>query len=264
MSKKSKPDFNTYYSEIYGEDWPHLLEAMSREKECVELGQGLLKPYFLDYASTYPPLALGVKPGQRILDMCAAPGGKSLLLALALAGQGELVLNDLSRSRRNRLLKVMDECLPEEFRKTVKVIGKDSCYSKNFHGPLFDAILLDAPCSSERHLLDNHEELKGWSPSRTKSLAVRQMAMLCTALDLLKPGGELVYSTCSISPLENQNNIAKFLKKRKGKVEEVQCVDENELMGHRLKHGFMILPHAHDGAGPIYYIKLRKCLIECP
>ncbi len=83
----------------------------------------------------------------------------------------------------------------------------------------FDRILVDAPCSGERHLLKKPLELARWSLKGSKGLVVRQHALLCSALDCLKPGGRLVYSTCSIQPAENDGVIERLKKSREGEFE---------------------------------------------
>ena len=118
----------------------------------------------------------------------------------------------------------------------------------------FDRVLLDAPCSSERHVLKNENELAKWGPKRTKKLATIQYGLLCSALLSCKPGGTIVYSTCSLSPLENDNIIEKLLKKKGDQVElsnlPVDYFDQTEF-------GQISLPHRHK-IGPIYMARLKK------
>lgn len=255
MGKKPKISFDDYFSDIYEADWPKLKQALLQEKKHVAL-RGLSQDYFLDAASTLPPAVLQVEPQDRVLDMCAAPGGKALQLALALKGSGSLQLNELSRPRRERLKRVVQSHLPPNF---LNVVSFSSCHAEKMglqQSLVFDKILLDAPCSSERHVLENQAELAKWSPARTKNLAVRQMAMLCAALDLLKPGGTMVYSTCSISPKENHLLIDSFLKKRIGRVESVPF----ELpYGQKCSEAaYLVRPDQHGGKGPMFISKLRK------
>lgn len=231
---------------------------MSKAKAHVEL-RGLQQPYHLDLASCLPPFVLQLEAGQSALDMCAAPGGKSLQMAMALNGSGRLVLNELSPQRRQRLKRVVAEHLSESQREIIRVWGQDGSLLGQRSPERFDAILCDAPCSSERHLLDDPVELEKWSEKRSKNLAHRQMALLCSALDLLESGGRLIYSTCSISPLENEQNIAKFLKKRSGLIEETPFdLPEHYPQGEPKTHGRLILPDVCEGHGPMYVVALRK------
>jgi 16S rRNA C967 or C1407 C5-methylase (RsmB/RsmF family) len=259
-SKKSKNKikgqvgFDAHYESVYGNQWPELKNALSQERQHVAL-DGLIQEYHLDAASTIPPQVLNVQPKDEVLDMCAAPGGKSLQLALALNGHGRLVLNEMSRTRRNRLARVVDEHLKPEQRDIVRIWCQDASLLGLKSPDRFDKILLDAPCSSERHLLEHEDELELWSIKRTKNLAQRQMGLLCSALTLLNPGGQMVYSTCSISPLENELNIEKLLKKRAG---QIKTVPMSNVMGEAKQHGVLIRPDLHDGLGPMYTVLLEK------
>ena len=116
----------------------------------------------------------------------------------------------------------------------------------------YDKILLDAPCSSEAHVLTSEKHLKQWSVKRTKGLAQIQYKMLASALIALKPGGRLVYSTCSISPLENDDVIKKIISKKKGKLVDYKCDQATTT-----EFGHMFLPHKNS-MGPIYLIVLTK------
>lgn len=260
MSKKPKISFDDYFSEIYQDSWMGLKRSLLEEKTHVSI-ENLSQAYYLDAASTLPPAILEVESGQLVLDMCAAPGGKALQLAVALRGSGSLQLNELSRPRRERLKKVISQHLPEEFRQNI-LFTSFNAEKMGLQLPesSFDKILLDAPCSSERHVLENSSELSKWSPARTKNLAVRQMAMLCSALRLLKPGGSLVYSTCSISPRENHELIQAFLKKREGLV-ELELFDSP--YGERCgSSGILVRPDRHEGKGPMFISKLRKRIVD--
>ena len=251
---KGRSAFFAHYQEIYGERWEKLYQALLMEREQVSL-EGLLRAYHLDAASLYPPKMLNPQPGEHVLDLCAAPGGKSLQLALALKGEGRLVLNEMSRVRRARLERVVQEHLNESQRTIVEIWGKDGSLLGMACPHRFDAILLDAPCSSERHLLANEHELETWSPNRSQQLAHRQMGLLCSALELLRPGGRLVYSTCALSPLENQDVLARFLKKRSGKVKS-RILTEGP--GERCGEGRIILPDTCGGQGPMFTACLEK------
>jgi 16S rRNA C967 or C1407 C5-methylase (RsmB/RsmF family) len=112
---------------------------------------------------------------------------------------------------------------------------------------------VDAPCSGERHLLGNPKELVLWSESRSKKLAQRQYALLTAALLAIKSGGRIVYSTCSISPYENDGVITE-LKRRKGDSFRVQDVSNLEV-GEKTEHGVQFLPD-QIGWGPIYMCAL--------
>jgi 16S rRNA C967 or C1407 C5-methylase (RsmB/RsmF family) len=134
----------------------------------------------------------------------------------------------------------------------------------------FDAILLDAPCSSERHVLRQAGALAGsgaaagsgalaeWSPSRIRGLAIRQWALLSSALIMLKEGGCLVYSTCALSPEENDGVVARAV----AKYGESLSFDRPAFTGggeaEETLYGLSILPDRARGAGPMYLCRMRK------
>jgi len=252
---KPKVDFHHYFGEIYGERWGALAEALRGEALYETLHHPGCRPYHLDRSSAAAARALGVEPGNRVLDLCAAPGGKSLLLATALQGRGELISNEKSALRRERLRRVIDESLPESLRSVVQVTGHDAERWGLYEKEAYDRILLDAPCSSERHLLAQPKLLKEWSPARSKQLARRQHAMICAAFDALKPGGTLAYCTCALSPAENDGVVGKLFKSRGEAVELLPLeIEETEAT----QYGRIALPDKTGGAGPLYCALLTK------
>lgn len=257
MPKKVKKTFDQFYSLVYLSRWESLRESLLNEKTHFEFykDEQMQKPYFLDEASLYPVKALNIKPNQSVFDMCAAPGGKSLQVLCALKGQGEVLLNEMSKNRRFRLQRVIEEHMKSEFIGLVNYSNRDASLMGKFHIERFDKILLDAPCSSERHHINDLSKIEAWSETSSKKLAIRQMGLLCSALDALKPGGEMVYSTCSISPYENDNVIEKLLKKRKGKL-EVSSLSFDK--GESTEFGWQLFPDVCDGIGPIYLCSLKK------
>lgn len=259
MGKKRKNQgdaaFEAYFESVYGSRWPALREALTKERLPQPLPYPLLKSYYIDPASRIAAETLPVFPGDRVLDLCAAPGGKTLILASRLQGQGELTANDRSAVRRQRLLNVVDEHLPAKFRETVRITGHDATRWGLFESEVYDKVLLDAPCSSERHVMASPSHLDQWSQARTKHLAYQAFAMLAAGLSALKTGGQLLYSTCSISPLENESCFEKLVEKRNGLWEEVF---PQQALGERLKFGWILLPDAMQGIGPLYYCLIRK------
>ncbi len=221
--------------------------------------QQLLSYYVLDPASVLVAENLNVQPGEKVLDLCAAPGGKSLILAQALfrtsSENSQLILNELSADRRERLKKVVQQYIPFPSRNQVWVRGKDGTRFGLEVQNEFDAILLDTPCSGEKHLLENPKELKNWKLNRTKGLAQKQYALLCSAWMALKPGGRLVYSTCSISPLENDGVIERFIDKKKNV--SLSPLRLRQDLAEETKYGHIYLPD-HCGFGPMYSCQLIK------
>jgi 16S rRNA C967 or C1407 C5-methylase (RsmB/RsmF family) len=216
--------------------------------------EGLLNYYLMDAASILPVEALDPKPGERVVDLCAAPGGKSLLCAYRMEAQGLLVSNDRSAARRARIHKIFDEYLEKSQQKNHKVTGHDASkwclYEKN----VYDKVLLDAPCSSERHVLEDSKELSQWAPGRTKAIAVSQFAMLASALDIVKIGGTVVYSTCALSQLENDDILRKLQQKRGGRY---KLIRPEFPFGEPTEFGWQVLPDT-SGWGPFYLAVIRK------
>ena len=238
--------FDRHFEAVYGERWPGLRDALAAPPNPDAHLEGLVKPYYLDAASVRAARALGVEPGESVLDLCAAPGGKTLVLALALGGRGQLVANDRSADRRARLRRVVSEHLPAELQALVTVTGHDATKWGLHEQERYDRVLLDAPCSSERHLIRSPGYLSDWSPHRTKVLAQQALAMLCASLEALRPGGTLVYSTCSINPEENEDLLERFASKRPGR--------------WTLQEQTLVLPDESKGEGPLFWAKLVKKL----
>jgi len=213
----------------------------------------MLPFYRMDPASILAAKALDVQTGEMVLDMCAAPGGKTLVLAEALNGTGTLVANELSPKRRFRLMSVIKRYVPAEIRKTIKITNKDAArfgmMKKRFH-----RILLDAPCSGERGVLQKQSDLASWKEKRTKSFAIKQYSLLSSAFLCLEPGGRIVYSTCSISPHENDGVIAKLHKRHAGRF---KILPQDYGRGKATDYGWHFLPD-DQGWGPIYIAVIEK------
>ncbi len=254
-NRKEKISFDDFYAAIYKERWECLKAALHEEKETVSLSSELSKPYYLDRASAMVASLLPVSEGGRILDMCAAPGGKTLSIALRLKGSGELIANDRSPDRRSRLKTVIEECLEEKYRKNIKVTGYDASSWCLYEKDAYDSILLDAPCSSERHVINDPKHLALWSPSRPKRLEKEQFGILASAYLAARAGGYILYSTCSINPGENSSVIERLLSRHENDVEEI---DFDLPYSEKLSYGRIILPDTSDGLGPMYACLLRK------
>jgi len=234
-----------------------LRESLLLPAAAIPYSGGLTKPYMMDKASVLAAESLRLPEEGLILDACAAPGGKSLVLASRMAGGARLLCNELSRERRRRLASVLDEHLDEEKRCRVSVSGFDAAKAggKKSEWNRFDAILLDAPCSSERHVIQSPKALAEWKPARPRQLASRQWSLLSAAFLLLKSGGSLVYATCALSPIENDGPVSRLLEKYLGEIE----LDEPDFaLGEKTRYGRLILPDEADGMGPMYVARVRK------
>lgn len=160
--------------------------------------------YYLQEPSAMAPAAvLPVKPGDRVLDLCAAPGGKSTELGVRLQGKGLLVSNDISSSRAKALLKNLELfgleniCVTSEAPE--KLLQAFGCF--------FDKILVDAPCSGEGMFRKDPELVKSWEEHGPEYYVPIQREILDCAVRLLRPGGYLLYSTCTFAREEDEDNI---------------------------------------------------------
>jgi len=212
----------------------------------------------LDSASVAAAKALRLPESGEILDACAAPGGKSLVLASSMAAGTRLLCNELSSDRRRRLSDVLDAHLPPEIRARVKVSGFDAAAAggRQSERGRFNAVLLDAPCSSERHVLRDPSAITRWTPARIKFLSRRQWSLLSSAFLLLAPGGSLVYATCALSPEENDGPIERLFHKY-GDAVEPDPLPGGE-PGERTPFGIRYLPDRAAGAGPLFVARVRK------
>ena len=166
--------------------------------------QGLF--YIQEAASMIPAIVLEPKPGEKILDMCASPGGKTTQIAQYMQNKGTLVANDIREDRISIL------------KRNVERMGVNCTITKKpgqrFKDMKFDKILVDAPCSGTGNLRNNlNFEL--WSPKIFERLSYEQKSLIHSAYTILKRGGLLVYSTCSLEPEENENVIDFLLKRHK-------------------------------------------------
>ncbi len=249
LDYKSKENWNDFLQGIFLPPEEKIVPQITEDN--------LLNFYVMDPASAFAAKVLDVQDGDRVLDMCAAPGGKSLILIEALKKSGEIICNDISSDRRERLKKVIQNYVPRSIRDRVWVKGLDAVQYGLREPESFDRILLDAPCSGERHFLNDKKELKEWSIKRPKGLEQRQYSLLSAAFLALKFEGSMVYSTCSLNPGENDGVVGRLLKKKKDAVEAVE-INCDLLPGfERTEYGVIYLPD-RCGFGPLYISCLFK------
>ena len=165
--------------------------------------------YYIQEPSAMTPAALfDVKPGDKVLDLCAAPGGKSTALAAKLKGEGLLVCNDISNSRAKALLKNI-----ELFGvKNALVLSESPERLLPVFTGFFDKIIVDAPCSGEGMFRKQHSIMSNWEQYGTGYYAKLQKDILALAVKMLKPGGRLLYSTCTFSPEEDEEQVANLIR----------------------------------------------------
>ncbi len=162
--------------------------------------------YLQEPSAAAPPAVLNPQPGERVLDLCAAPGGKATALA-ALAPEALIVANEIIPDRA-RILSANTERLGCA---NMIVLNENPEHLARQWPELFDAVLVDAPCSGEGMFRRHPETIAEWTPDAPQNCARRQKAILDSAARLVKPGGRLCYSTCTFNRTENEEQIAAFL-----------------------------------------------------
>lgn len=207
--------------------------------------------YYIQEPSAMSPVPLlDPKPGEVVLDTCAAPGGKSCQIAARLGGRGTLVTNDVSASRAKALLRNVEI---SGIRNAVILCEEPSRLVARFKEG-FDRILVDAPCSGEGMFRKQDGGGKDWHPDRQEEYRAMQDPILEAAAALLKPGGQLVYSTCTFNTLENEAVIYSFLRRHP---EFFQCPGEvpgvsigfDSAEGSAARAMYRLWPHREEGEG---------------
>jgi NOL1/NOP2/sun family putative RNA methylase len=223
--------------------------------------QGLF--YLEDAASLLPPEALAPEPGETVLDAAAAPGGKTTHIAALMGNEGAIAANEVD-AHRTRVLRF-----------NLSRMGVLNSAVTTFDmsrlpdtGPIFDKVLLDAPCSCEGRIGEDTEALALWKPARVQKLSRLQMKLIENCFSVLAPGGALVYSTCTLAPEENEGVIDHLLKTRRdadvdeivmrgrhsGGLTEWQGTGYDDRVGRCLR----LYPH-HHGTQGFFVARVLKC-----
>ncbi len=166
--------------------------------------------YLQDPSAMAVVILLDPRPGEHILDLCAAPGGKAIHLLTRMHNMGLLVANEAVRSRANVLLTHLEMFGAQP----ILVINENVQALADRWKGVFDRVLIDAPCSGEGLFRKNPVARREWSPSVVEGCAARQEMLLIRAADWVREGGRLVYSTCTFAPEENEAVVARFLRSR--------------------------------------------------
>ena len=195
---------------------------------------------------------LGAMPNELVLDICAAPGGKTAVLAEEMKNSGEVIAIDIHQHK----IKLIDTNMKKLGINIVKAIVMDA-RNVNKQGRKFDKILVDVPCSGYGVIRKKPEILYSKNRENIEELAKLQLEILNSAADILKDGGELIYSTCTITDEENTNNIKKFLEERKEFKVEKLYIPENILGDYDNLGGFCI-NYKEEIMDNFYIIKLKK------
>lgn len=301
--------FNDYYEKEFGARWASLKAGLQIDPQYIAIhfpshsSSGDLNEYYLGRASALVGLLTPVNflnlsnpineinEKKKVLDLCAAPGGKSLILlskllrslddvpATPFDNDWALWVNDLSTDRVFRLRETLRTCAPSKLLPLVKITakrGEDLCLKNS---EIFDVILLDAPCSSERHVMRSKKYLGEWTSNRVKSLSIEQYSLLSAAALALKPGGVLVYSTCALAKKENDCVVERLLERHSdfeiylgdpkdpafmAPVDDSLIIKKEDkdaikaLSIEKTRFGYSIMPDENSGSGPMFFSFLQK------
>ncbi len=210
--------------------------------------------YYLQEPSAMAPAGLlDVQPGMKVLDLCAAPGGKTTQLAAALEGKGLLVCNEINPKRAKILARNIERLAVAN----ALVLNEHPQKLEERFAGYFDRVLVDAPCSGEGMFRKEEAAVTDWSEETVEMCANRQGEILRSAAKMLHPGGRLVYSTCTFAPQENEGTIARFLREHpEFSVVEVPAPwfapgkpQWTEPSLPELAHTFRLWPHLVHGEG---------------
>ena len=195
---------------------------------------------------------LGAKPNDLVLDICAAPGGKTAVLAEEMENKGEIIAIDIHQHKK----KLIEENMKKLGIDIVKATVLDA-RNVNKQGRKFDKILVDVPCSGYGVIRKKPEILYTKNRENIEELASLQLEILNSAADILKDGGELIYSTCTIISQENTENVEKFLNERKEFKVKALNIPEN-VSGEYDKLGGFSINYKEEIMDNFYIIKLVK------
>lgn len=184
--------------------------------------------YYIQEPSAMAPVPmLEVKPGDRVLDLCAAPGGKSTQIAAKLKGEGLLVCNEINPQRA----KILSENIERMGVCNACVTNEAPERLAGFFPEYFDKILVDAPCSGEGMFRKNEDACDEWSPENVEMCAMRQDGILDEAAKMLRKGGRLVYSTCTFAEAEDEGSVERFAERHP----EFKLIEMKRLWPHKIK-----------------------------
>ena len=225
-----------------------------RPSRCPYYQSGL---YYLQEPSAMTPASrIPIEPGDKVLDLCAAPGGA------ALKGEGLLVANDISTSRARALLRNLELFgIPNIF-----VTNETPAKLTKAFPEFFDKIILDAPCSGEGMFRKEEALAKDWTPEKSQELASIQKELALQAADMLRPGGLMLYSTCTFAPIEDEETVSCLLENRP----DMELIEMEDYEG--FSHGIpewgngnpeltkciRIFPHKMNGEGHFLALLHKK------
>ncbi len=236
--------------------------------------------YYIQEPSAMAPAAyLQARPGEHVLDLCAAPGGKSTQIAASLMGRGILVSNEIHPARA----KILSENIERMGIRNALVVNETPQSLRRKFGCFFHRIMVDAPCSGEGLFRKQEDAYQEWSPENVAMCAGRQDEILEEAYHMLLPGGHMVYSTCTFAPDENEGSVSRLLSNHSDmsivKVEkypgmgdgdagwfaEFATHDDGVKAAEGLEHTIRLWPHRLQGEGHFVAVLQKNGTgEECP
>jgi len=236
---------------------PYINNAYLYEKDEYDMGKTIYHKlgaiYIQDSASMMVPYLLDVKPGENLLDMCAAPGGKSLLTSYMMKSNGVLISNDISITRIAEMIGNIERLGASN----ILVINNDfSSIPISKFNMKFNKIILDAPCSGSGMIRKDIKMLDDWSYNKVLKFQEIQKSLILKAFDLLIDGGILSYSTCSYSKEEDED-VVSYLLENRSDAELVNIKIEKDFYQLNEKIGIHFLPSIFKGEGQ-YICLIRK------
>lgn len=183
--------------------------------------------YIQEPSAMLPGNMLDAKPGEYVLDLCAAPGGKSTQIAISMKDTGLLISNEIMGNRAS----ILSENIERMGLSNTVVTSMSPNALEEFFPEYFDRIMVDAPCSGEGMFRKNEEAVSEWSEDNVVLCANRQDMILDAAYNMLAPGGHMVYSTCTFAELENEGSVSRFIERHP----DMKLLKSHRMWPHKVK-----------------------------
>ena len=234
---------------------PIVKHAYLYDKDEYDLGKNILHElgayYLQDPSAMCVSYLLGIEPNEKVLDLCAAPGGKTVQASMALDKTGLLISNDLSHQRAGLILQNVERLGLGN----IVITNNDFSLIYKDYQEHFDKIILDAPCSGSGMFRKQREMEDDWSYQKVLKFAEIQKELIKIAYFMLKPGGKLIYSTCSFSKEEDEDVVEELLN---NSVAQIIKIENDLFVNGKNDLGVHLLPNVFPGEG--HYI----CLLAKP
>lgn len=214
--------------------------------------------YIQNLSSMLPVVIMNPMPGESVLDLCAAPGSKTTMIASYMRNEGKIVANDENFSR----IKSLRDVLYQFYVKNTDVHVGDGVKFGDDNENKFDKVLLDAPCSGEGLVyLRTQKPLRFWNIKKVKAMSNQQKKLITSAFNAVKPGGILIYATCTLEPPENEEVVTHLLKHEpKAHIEEIDLINDADFSDYRS----FIMNGITKWSGNSYDPEVKKCIRVIP